>query len=927
MTAGSVTQSSSVAAVAVAVAGTRARPGRLVAVGCGNAGGAAAPVALDADAAGHALGSLPVVTASPARLVDALERAGFEPPRTVWDVVELAVLIAPECPTDSLQSVAAFFGLPDDCPPGSLAPEAEAQLVAALFAALVAQLETVDLGTLGQVVRLGGGPLAWPLRSLFVDVEARRTRAVLEGGEPPTSATAWLASSPPPRRRRQASSPADQRPIDVANVAARLAPEGSVARALPGYEPRDEQLRMASAVADALNNGDRLLVEAGTGTGKTLAYLLPAVLAAVQNEWRVVVSTATTTLQDQLFAKDLPVLRASLGEGVPVRVCVLKGRSNYLCLRRWQGLLQAADLEPADRSLLIKTLFWVPRTRTGDRAELRLSAAEEAAWLRLCAVTEACTPARCAYHRLGICFIARARRTAEESHVVIVNHALLLSDAASRSRVLPDYDVLVIDEAHHLEAEATDQLGWRVGERELTTRLELLWGLASGARGAVGFLPEAVATLRAAPDGTRLVAEVADLVEAGERAIREAGQLVRSVFDCATDLLADAPVANASDDGASARVTAAVRAGRRWQELEGFWQDAVACILQVEQLAAELQSRLDGLPTARDDVRDLASELGSQLDYWRDARQRLNRAIHTPDAGTIYWLSGQRSRSVWLNAAPLDVADLLRDRLFDAAHAVVLVSATLAVGGSFAYVKRRLGLDEAVTVALGSPFDFRRAALLYVPNDLPDPTQSGYQASLEATLADVIVGANGRTLVLFTSRAQLRASYAALRRPLSAQGITVLGQGVDGASRTRLLEMFRRGGRVALFGTSSFWEGVDVVGEALSCVVVARLPFAVPTDPIYAARAEQFDDPFGQYAVPQAVLRLKQGFGRLIRSRTDRGAVVVLDRRLVTRGYGSVFVNSLPRCSVKQGPASRAGRVVAEWLAPSVQPPLLAVGG
>ncbi len=238
----------------------------------------------------------------------------------------------------------------------------------------------------------------------------------------------------------------------------------------------------------------------------------------------------------------------------------------------------------------------------------------------------------------------------------------------------------------------------------------------------------------------------------------------------------------------------------------------------------------------------------------------------------------------------------------------VIVSATLTVGNSFAYVERRLGLEMARGVALGSPFDFERAALLYVPNDLPDPNEHGYQESLESVLADLIARTGGRTLVLFTSRAQLRASYLALRAPLRAAGVTVLGQDLDHASRTQLLDQFRRGERVALFGTSSFWEGIDVVGDALCCVVLARLPFAVPTDPIYTARAEQFEQPFAEFALPHAVLRLKQGFGRLIRSRTDRGVVVVLDRRLVTRRYGRVFVDSLPPCSVEQGPSRRTGR-------------------
>jgi DNA polymerase-3 subunit epsilon/ATP-dependent DNA helicase DinG len=360
-----------------------------------------------------------------------------------------------------------------------------------------------------------------------------------------------------------------------------------------------------------------------------------------------------------------------------------------------------------------------------------------------------------------------------------------------------------------------------------------------------------------------------------------------------------------------------VRAGSAWQELEQIWADAVEQLEHVERAVVDVVADLEGLAGASDAARDLGSELNGQLEYWRDVRRRLQACVHQPGAGTVYWIASGSGhvRSAWLNAAPIDASGLLRDRLFSKPDSSVLVSATLAIGGSFGYVKRRLGLEDAAAHALGSPFDYASAALLYVPNDLPDPTQPGYQAVLERTILDVVTRLRGRTLVLFTSRAHLKLTHQALREPLAAAGITLLAQGVEESSRTRLLDSFRRGSHVVLFGTNAFWEGIDVVGEALSCVMLTRLPFAVPTDPIYAARAEQFDNPFAEFAVPQAVLRLKQGFGRLIRSRTDRGAVIVLDRRIVTRSYGQVFLRSLPPCSIRQGPSARAGIEAARWLA------------
>ena len=828
-------------------------------------------------------------------------------------VLELATLLVPGCPRESLDRAAEFFGIVAS---GSGVAR-HAQRLAMLFELLLAMLERVDTQTLVHVTRLGAG-LQWPLHTLFVELQRRRAPSALETGALGDGAPigAWITQGAAGRRRRvadqEAHGPPERKLVDPVEIARGLAPEGELARALSGYEARQEQAHMAQLVTQTLNTGGQLLLEAGTGTGKSLAYLLPAALYAVRNQQRVVVSTATTTLQDQLFEHDLPLVQSVLGDRQELRVTVLKGRNNYLCLRRWQTALHAGDLSAADRMLLIKTLFWLPRTATGDRAELQLSPAEEESWQRLSAVTEACTPLRCPYHRVGVCFLVRARRAAEESHVVIANHALLLSDLASRSRVLPEHQVLIVDEAHHLEDEATQQLGWRIGERELLNRLDRLW--TPGARGT-GAVPEAVGLIGASPNGVTSLAALRPSLERGERAVALLGVAVRRVFEGLLRMLEDPELTSLGGDDSALRVTPAVRAGSAWQELEHVCAEASDQQQELERTIVEVTAELESIPGASDVARDLGSELGGHLDYWRDVRRRLQAAIHQPGPGTVHWISGGgRFRSAWLNAAPIDVSGLLRDRLFAAPETSVLVSATLAIGGSFEYVQRRLGLEDASAHALGSPFDYQRAALLYAPNDLPDPTQPGYQLLMERTILDVISRLQGRTLVLFTSRAHLRSTYQALRDRLAAQGIQLMAQGIDESSRTRLLERFRRGSRVALFGTNAFWEGIDVVGDALSCVMVTRLPFAVPTDPVYAARAELFDDPFGQYAVPQAVLRLKQGFGRLIRSRTDRGAVIVLDRRLVTRFYGQVFLRSLPPCSVKQGPAVRAGYEVAHWL-------------
>lgn len=895
-----------------------------VVLACGRAGGRFAALGFEGERVGEQLDAAthpdrlrelllsgPLITDAPSRAAGVCQRAGVHSPSVVWDVLELAGLLLPDCPNASLDHVGAFLGLE---PPDDDGLSARAHLTLQVFRALLEHLEAVDNQTLLHVNRLAQG-LHWPLHSLFRIVADGRARSTLEATAlaEATPIGAWIARGASSRKRQPSEPDPEAQPLDLDQLARRFATQGALARALPGYEPRTEQVRMAQMVGQTLNSGGELLVEAGTGVGKSLAYLLPAALHAAQSNRRVVVTTATTTLQDQLFKQDLPLVQVALKE-LTLKASVLKGRGNYLCLRRWQTLLHAGDLSPDDCSLLIKTLFWLPRTRTGDRAELRLTSGEEEAWSRLSAVTEACTPTRCSYHRIGVCFLARARRAAEDSHVVITNHALLLTDLVQRSRVLPDYQVLIIDEAHHLEDEATAQLGWRLSERELLNRLERLWNPAVG-HGATGIVPEALGLIGTA-NGLRVPPELIPVLQQGERALLELMAHLRLLFETLAHLLDDPELGTRADES-TMRITAATRAGSAWQEIEATWAAGREQLEIVEGSIAEVVSHLEALPSAPEAARDLSTELAAQLDYWRDVKRRLSTALQMPAPTALYWIGTLgRVRAATLNAAPLEVATLLRERLFSTPEATILVSATLAIGGSFDYVKQRLGLQDAASAALGSPFDYERAALLYVPNDLPDPTQPGYQTLVERTILDVVTRLRGRTLVLFTSRAHLRATYQALREQLAAVHITVLGQGIDESSRTRLLEAFRRGSQVALFGTNAFWEGIDVVGDALSCVVVARLPFAVPTDPIYAARSEQFEQPFMEYAVPQAVLRLKQGFGRLIRSSSDRGCVVVLDRRLVTRFYGERFFRSLPPATIKQGPARRTGAEVSAWLSP-----------
>jgi Rad3-related DNA helicase/DNA polymerase III epsilon subunit-like protein len=879
----------------------------------------APPLSVALQALARFVGDLPIVGQSVELDLACLERAGLRLPGPVYDTFELAQLLLPGRPTYDLRSVASALGV---APARQHRALADAETARDVFLALLGRVEGLRLETLMLVNQFATG-LRWPLAPLFVAAERAASRryveAALAGGTRP--------QRPDPTGLPSLPEPAEEAPPLEPNRAAALSPEalvaalsagGLVAQRLPGYEERQEQLAMLRAVSAALRDAEHLLVEAATGTGKSMAYLLPAVCHAVATGQRIVVSTNTINLQDQLVQKDLPALAAALP--FPFRVALVKGRSNYLCLRRWQAFVRAERLTPAEAMLGIKVALWLEHTATGDRAELRLTPDEAAAWSKVAAQQESCTPGRCPFHRQGVCFLARARAAAERAHIVVVNHALLLSDLATGNKVLPEYRHVIIDEAHHLEDEATEQLGVVLTERDCLQALERLETRASGY--TFGVLSDLVAFVQRSNTSPARVGAVLERVQRASAALGRARGAVQDLFNDLHTFLGQR-TDRAALDHLTLRLTPAVRADRGWATVERAWGQLADQWLALARPIAELLEDVEGLvrasqapdlaPAADTDGEALAGELEAFLRFTEAAQDALDRILAQPRRDEVYWLSLQRGTDLALHAAPLHVGDRLWDALFSRKDAVILTSATLTTEGSFRYVRERLGVREARELCVGSPFDYRASTLVYVPLDVPEPGQPYHQHRLVDTLMELVPALGGRTLVLFTSHGQLRQTHEALRDSMEAHRIVLLGQNIDG-SRARLLETFRAGPRALLLGTSSFWEGVDVVGEALSCLVIARLPFTVPTDPVFAARSEQFRDPFHEYAVPQAILRFRQGFGRLIRSRTDRGVVVILDRRVATKSYGRAFLRSLPDCEVRTGPARDLPAIARAWL-------------
>ena len=628
---------------------------------------------------------------------------------------------------------------------------------------------------------------------------------------------------------------------------------GLLAAALPSYEWRSGQLDMALAVGEALIQRRPLLVEAGTGTGKTLAYLVPAILSGQ----KIVVSTGTKNLQEQIYSKDIPLLQRELGH--PFTAAVVKGLSNYVCLRRHEEVTRRhhalrlthdprSESEREHESLIERIDAWVQTTTTGDRAELWDLPDDAPIWREISPTNETRLGPRCSH--FDQCFVARARRRGQQADVIIVNHHLFFADLALRrvwpqAQLLPSYEAVIFDEAHQLEDIATDYFGHTV------STLRLLALERDCERGVnTGTLPERLTATLGRVQNKALVffAAVQKKMARGDRTTLD---------------------------------------GELWQG------DIDAAALDLDTALEELEAALEGARTlVLPDGGSLADSMLGRARRLRDDLALIGDGVGRRDPRFVYWAE-QRGRTVLLHASPIDVADIVRDHVLEATEAAVFTSATLATGGDFEFVRSRLGLEMASDARVPSPFDYRSQALLYLPTDLPEPSARDFVERSADRIAELLAITDGRAFLLFTSHRAMQRTYELLR-PRLKHPVMMQGE----RSKHLLAEAFRQTVGSVLFATQSFWEGVDVPGEALSLVVIDKLPFEPPDDPVVVARSrrleEEGQDPFARYQVPRAALSLAQGFGRLIRTRTDRGIVALLDRRASTRGYGRQVLSSLP---------------------------------
>ncbi len=690
------------------------------------------------------------------------------------------------------------------------------------------------------------------------------------------------------------------------------------------YENREAQSQMIEEVERSFEAQNHLMIEAGTGTGKSLGYLIPSLYYGLRHDKKIIVSTHTINLQEQLRERDIPLLRDLYPIGF--RAAVLKGRSHYLCLRKFENKLNLQDFEygKEDPLTAAQMTVWLSQTEHGDEEELHFGNRGQQFWHTVASDTDSCLNRQCPWFKK--CFYHRARHEANIADVVITNHSLLFTDMKAENRLLPHYKHLVIDEAHHFEEVASKHLGIELHGYAFINTLQWLYK-----DNRSGQLPMLRFRLQKFEEEERAAnwCQTIDTLYPKVVAIKEEwDRISESLYE---------HLSSKSDPSQSESGQYVLRL--KDENLPPGWNDLLTMedniFLNISDITKTLERLVNEIKEVQEefDVQSLTTDLGGILKELYGHRDALRFFMKMADDGYVYWMEAgayAKSKSLQLISVPTDVSAQLQEHFFENKDSIIMTSATLSVGKSFQYSADQLGLripekeDEGKlrTVQLPSPFDYRNQALVCIPRDFPGiKGPSGdtlFVQALIASLFEVALSTNGRMLVLFTSNRMLKQTYNGLKEQLKPHGITVLGQGVDSGNRSKLTRMFQDQKSCVLLGTSSFWEGVDIPGNALSCLAIVRLPFQPPTHPLVEAKCENIKkknlNPFMKFSVPQAVIRFKQGFGRLVRRATDKGIVIIYDTRVIDTQYGKYFLYSLPGPKIEHMNTNQMIPRIQEWI-------------
>lgn len=850
----------------------------------------------------------------------ACERSGYLPfDGRVLDTIPLLRILFPGLTSLQLSMVAASFGLDHDRPHQA---DSDAEVTGLIWMRCLERFEELPLLTvqkLAQLFESDPGDLGWFFQEMRLNKEMKVSL------DPDTTryfrqyvlnVDDWDEQKPA-RVDKQAASIGKNEAFEPFYERIR----DNLKSKFEHFEEREAQQQMILEVESSFAADRHLMVEAGTGTGKSLGYLIPSLFYGIKEDKKVIVSTHTINLQEQLRGRDIPLLHDIFP--VPFRAAVLKGRSHYLCLRKFEQKLYNRDFasEKDDRISAAQMVVWLSETEHGDDEELYFANRGAEFWQTVASDTDSCLNRMCPWFKK--CFYHRARHEANIADVVITNHSLLFTDIQAENRLLPAYKQLVIDEAHHFEEVASKHLGMDLHYGSmLNTLLWLYKDARSGQLPSLQFRLERGSEEKAAEWNAAIESVYPRLVRIKE----EWDKLTELLFL----LMNDRGDAAGSETGQYVLRLKPESLPKAWSSLlvieENIYLEATEAAKKLDRLVAELKEETEEFTTS-----SVLTDLSGSVKQLVRHRDVLRFFVRMPEAEYVYWMEASpyyKSKSVQLFAVPLDVSQLLKQHFFDTKDSVVLTSATLTVNKSFQYSASQLGLQpldderKVKTVQLPSPFQYRQQALVLIPRDFPSVRgaagDAAFLEALAASLADVAVQTKGRMLVLFTSHRMLKQVHPELKDRLKTHAIHVLGQGVDSGNRSKLIRMFRSHSASVLLGTSSFWEGVDIPGEALSCLAIVRLPFQPPNHPLVEAKNEQVkknnQNPFTTLSVPQAVIRFKQGFGRLVRTAKDRGVVVIYDTRVLETSYGRNFLYSLPGPKIEHMNTQHLVSRISAWM-------------